>query len=281
MATLTRDILLTGATGAIGGAIAARLAGPDVRLHLAGRSLEKLEALRQQLSGKGPVVVRDAALDSPEQAAAATARFVEEAAQPFGLICTAGNFGASGDFVEVDFPAWQQSFSLNFFSPAAMVQAFARGLKARKLAEGRVALLSGAGVGSSRSFAGATSYSTNKASLTHFVEAVAPELAPLGISINAVAPGAVVSRLTDEIIAAGGNYGREAQALKTSGKGVPPELAADFVALLLGPGAARVTGRLLSARFDREQVEHHAAKVQESPDLFRLRRIDEQLFGKK
>ena len=273
------DILLTGATGAIGGAIARRLAGPDVRLHLAGRSVEKLEALKAEL--KGPSQVHKVDLERPEEAAKATARFVEETAQPYALICTAGNYGAGGNFAELEFSAWQNSFTFNFFSPAAMVHAFANGIRKRGLKEGRIVLLSGAGVGSSRSFAGASSYSGNKAALTHFVEAIAPELQPLGISINAVAPGAVVSKLTDEIIAAGGNYGREAQAMKENKKGVPPELPADFVAMLLTEGPRAVTGRLLSARFDREMVEKSPAKVQESADLYRLRRIDEQLFGRK
>src|SRR5262249_8940285 len=135
---------------------------------------------------------------------------------------------------------------------AAMIQAFADRFKAKRLKQGAIVVLSGAGVGGNGTFDRMTSYSTAKAALVHLVEAIAPELEPLGITINAVAPGAVLSGMTAQALKAGARAGVQrdrAQDCKSNG-GVSPNLAAGMVHFLLSPEARAVTGRLLSARFD-------------------------------
>src|SRR6185437_14497160 len=141
-----------------------------------------------------------------------------------------------------------------------------------------IVALSGAGLGGNSTFEHYTSYSTAKAALTHLVEALAPELLKIGLRINAVSPGQVSSGLTETAIRAGteraGQYAITAQKCKESG-GVSPDLAAQLIEYLFGPAAVEITGRLLSARFDREAIQRQASTIVKNSNLFRLRRIDD------
>ena len=52
-----------------------------------------------------------------------------------------------------------------------------------------------------------------------------------------------------------------------------------LVSFLMSSSARRITGRLLSARFDQKRLRDEARAIEQHPHLFRLRRIDEDLFA--
>jgi hypothetical protein len=87
--------------------------------------------------------------------------------------------------------------------------------------------------------------------------------------------------MVDTAIAAGPKLGPlyEASLKAKAGAGTPPETAGEFVSQLLAEGSAGLSGRLFSVKWDRAAL---AApdEVRADPDLFRLRRIDRDLFGK-
>src|SRR5262249_43544786 len=156
----------------------------------------------------------------------------ERAKAPYGLVCNAGNLGTPGAFASLDFAAFSASFNANFFSHAAMIQRFLRTLAGRP---GHVVAMSGAGLGGSRRFDNVSSYSTAKAALTHLIEALSAEVS--NVSFNAIAPGFVVSNITEQAINAGqavlGAYAADAEKQKAQG-GVSPQLAARLIAWLMG-----------------------------------------------
>jgi hypothetical protein len=88
--------------------------------------------------------------------------------------------------------------------------------------------------------------------------------------------------MVDTAIAAGPALGPlyEASLKAKAGGGTPPETAGEFVSELVADGSAGVSGRLFSVKWDRAAL---AApdNVRADPDLFRLRRIDNDLFGKR
>jgi meso-butanediol dehydrogenase / (S,S)-butanediol dehydrogenase / diacetyl reductase len=138
-------------------------------------------------------------------------------------------------------------------------------------------------LGGATDFSNVSSYSTAKAALIHLTEALAPELASLGLRINSIAPGPVESRMTDQALAAGakaGQYAAAAMKVRESG-GVSPELAADLAEWLLSDESKSVNGRFLSARFDLPTLKQRTVEIQQDTSLYRLRRIDENLFGAK
>jgi 3-oxoacyl-[acyl-carrier protein] reductase len=108
-------------------------------------------------------------------------------------------------------------------------------------------------------------------------ETLAEELRPHNVQVNAVAPGAVNTRMLDEVLAAGPAAGREwteAQARKSAG-GVPPEVVAGLVVFLASKASDGLTGKLISAPHDPWQTWTAAelADLSTSP-WFTLRRID-------
>jgi meso-butanediol dehydrogenase/(S,S)-butanediol dehydrogenase/diacetyl reductase len=276
------DILITGSTGVIGTAIARTLSRRGFALHLTSRQPEPLAHLKKELSGT-PVHTYMLDLSNPENGRQVVDAFFKNAPKPYGLVCNAGNMGALGLFTDTAFKDWSQGITENFLSHAAMIQAFASQLQIRKYKEGAVVVFSGAGVGGNGSFSNMTSYSTAKAAMVHLAEALSGEFSRLGITINAVAPGPVVSGMTSQALNAGpraGEQAQRAQECKTSG-GVPPDLAAEAVAYLLGPEARSITGRMVSARFDMKTVAANVQQIEKDPNLYRLRRIDNEVFSAK
>jgi len=277
------DVLITGASGVIGNSLARHLAAEGFRPHLTSRFPERLRALTRDLSASSaPAAAYSLDLQDLVQCRRVIETFLREAAHPYGLICNAGDLGELGPFLKLDFNQWMESFQRNFLGHAAMIHAFVAGFYEKGLKGGRIVALSGAGLGGNSLFANVTSYSTAKAALTHLTEALAPELEPLNMTINAIAPGAVLSGFTEQAIQAGeeriGDYATKARQCKETG-GVSPELTAELVAFLMGPLGGKITGRLLSARFDRERLRRDAHRIAENPNLYRLRRIDEELFS--
>jgi 3-oxoacyl-[acyl-carrier protein] reductase len=265
-----KDILVTGASGVIGNALVRRMTRAGYRVHLAGRNRKRLVSLQQGLSVLGaaaPVYLMDLRdLGSCEKA---VKDFLRCAENPYALVCNAGHLGPVGPYWKIPIRAWRRSVSENFFSHATMIHAFCQAMAGRKR-PGRVVVLSGAGVGNAGDFSGVTSYSASKAALVHLVEALAPELQTIGITINAVAPGAVLSSMTTQ-----GRRGGK----KDPKQFVSPDLAAELVDDLMSPASRRISGRLLSARFDRSILREKARAIARDPHWYRLRRVDYELFA--
>jgi NAD(P)-dependent dehydrogenase (short-subunit alcohol dehydrogenase family) len=113
-----------------------------------------------------------------------------------------------------------------------------------------------------------------------FTEALAREVAGDGIQVNAIAPGAVVTEMTAAVVAAGPEKaGKELYdrtlAQRESG-GEPPELAARLVAWLASDASGGLTGKMLSAKWDK--VDAIDVEGANRSSLFALRRIDGVLF---
>jgi 3-oxoacyl-[acyl-carrier protein] reductase len=87
---------------------------------------------------------------------------------------------------------------------------------------------------------GQTNYSASKAGLVGFVQALAPQVADQGITVNAIAPGFIETRLTAAMPVAIREGARRLSALGQGGK---PEDVAQAITFLATPGAVGLTGR--------------------------------------
>ena len=86
---------------------------------------------------------------------------------------------------------------------------------------------------------GQTNYAATKAGMIGWVEGLAPALAPRGITINAVAPGFIETRLTAAIPVATRTIARRLANLSQGGQ---PEDIAETIVFLASPGASGLTG---------------------------------------
>ena len=194
---------------------------------------------------------------------------------PDALICNAGNYGTLGAFVDLDFAKWRASLELNFFAVAEMVQEYVRlvhldGNGTRR----KIVIVGGAGIGGAKTVKGMSAYSCAKAALVDFVESIALEEA--GVDINVLAPGAVVTGITEQARAAG-------LSTETKDSVETRELIGKTIVRLLSPALDGLSGRLVSARWDLDrlaelEVDFEMAGPEAGMDRWRLRRIDDELF---
>jgi 3-oxoacyl-[acyl-carrier protein] reductase len=89
---------------------------------------------------------------------------------------------------------------------------------------------------------GQTNYSTSKAGLIGFARAMAPALQARGMTINAVAPGFIETRMTADMPFTLREAGRRMSSL---GQGGLPQDVAEAVAWFSQPGSGAVTGQVL------------------------------------
>jgi 3-oxoacyl-[acyl-carrier protein] reductase len=89
---------------------------------------------------------------------------------------------------------------------------------------------------------GQTNYAASKAGIIGFVRALAPRLASRGITVNAIAPGFIETRMTAAIPMMIREAGRRLSAL---GQGGQPEDVGQAIAFLSQPAAVGITGQIL------------------------------------
>jgi NAD(P)-dependent dehydrogenase (short-subunit alcohol dehydrogenase family) len=145
----------------------------------------------------------------------------------------------------------------------------------RRMGYGKIVNFSGGGATSPRPQFSA--YAASKAAVVRFTENLAEELDETGIYVNAVAPGAVNTRMLDEVLEAGPQkVGRTAyeDALKQRASGGSPiERAAQLCVMLLAGESDGVTGRLISAVWDPWESLPERKVALMGSDVYTLRRI--------
>jgi short-subunit dehydrogenase len=181
-----RTVLITGASGALGGALALQLSRRGIRLLLWGRDPGRLEAIAAQCRDAG-AVVRQRSLDLADTAAALAALAEDDSAQPIDwALLVAGQGDAVPTDAEVEPPAQVVRLAMvNFAVPAAMATALAAQMASR--GKGRILL-----VGSAAAFHAlprAPAYAASKAGLARFTEALRVAVAPRGVTVTLVSPG--------------------------------------------------------------------------------------------
>lgn len=188
-------VIITGAGAGIGFALCKAYAqtGATVALNDLSPSLAKFSA--QQINDE---VQRDAVIALPFDVADVPAmrQAVSDVALRFGrldvAIANAGltNYGAFLDYTP---EAFDRLTNVNLRGSYFFAQAAAREMVARKQ-PGRIVLMSSAT--GNRAFLNLSAYGTTKAGLQHMARTLALELGPHNITVNAIAPGAILTERT-------------------------------------------------------------------------------------
>ncbi|WP_374408545.1 SDR family NAD(P)-dependent oxidoreductase [Pelagerythrobacter sp.] len=179
-------IIVTGASGALGGALARLLARPGVELSLWGRDAARLDVVAGQVRAAG-AEASTRRLDLTDGPGAVDAVLADDAAAPFAqsyLVAGLGDVRAPGDVVE-DPALVLRLAQVNFAAPAAMAAALAGRMAAR--GHGRIILIGSAAGHHALPFAAA--YSGSKAGLARFADALRIAVKPHGVTVTLAAPG--------------------------------------------------------------------------------------------
>jgi NAD(P)-dependent dehydrogenase (short-subunit alcohol dehydrogenase family) len=189
-------ILVTGAGGQLGSAIARGLAARECRLVLTDVAAERLDALRNDLLAEGGwVAVLAQDITTTAGARAVVSAALDTAGRVDVCINAAGIEGPIGPIEEADMADVVRVFDVNVFGTMRVMQAVIPRLVGQ--GGGRIInIASGAGLAGSANMA---PYSSSKHAVIGLTRSAAVELAPRGVSVNAVCPGCVSSPMMQRI----------------------------------------------------------------------------------
>ena len=227
-----RVALITGAARGIGAAIAETLARDGA--HIVGLDIPANAAPLQEITGRlgGEAIELD--ITAPEAPQLIAKRFND------GLDILIHNAGVTADRTLAKMPAerWQNLMAVNLTAQEDINEALLK----RKLigAHGRIISVSSmSGIAGNQ---GQTNYATSKAGVIGMVQALAPQLAASGATINAVAPGFIETQMTDRMPFAIREAGRRMSSLRQGGQ---PVDVAETISWLASPATGAVNANTI------------------------------------
>jgi 3-oxoacyl-[acyl-carrier protein] reductase len=232
-----RSVVVTGGSRGLGLAIASRLAADGYRVIAIARS--ESAALAQARARHGDALHFQPADLADLAAFPALARTLrQQHGALYGLVNNAG-IGTSGILATMPDARIAELVHLNVTAPITLTKYLVRPMMAARA--GRI--INMASVVASTGTSGLAAYGATKAALVGFTRSLARELGPLGITVNAVAPGFVETDLTHGMEPAQREQTIRRSALR---KLIEPSDVAATVAFLLGDQAANITGTVLT-----------------------------------
>ena len=272
-----KNAVITGGSRGIGRVIAEEFLKEGASICLLARNAGELAEAKKELESRFPdrIFYARADVSRYKEMDDAYAMIKNRFGAVDILVNAAGILGALGSFSEMEIGEWERAIRVNFFGTAYAMRTVLPDMI--KKGRGKIINFSGGGSTAPRPFF--SSYGTAKTAVVRLTETVGEELRQKGlaISVNAIAPGVVNTRLLDQTIAAGPEQVGDAEyedALKRKQQGGDgPARAAGLAVFLASSLSDGLTGRLVSAIWDKwEDIPTHLKEIMDS-DIYTLRRI--------
>jgi NAD(P)-dependent dehydrogenase (short-subunit alcohol dehydrogenase family) len=279
-----RNAIITGASQGLGKAIAEHYLRAGANVLLCARSKPELSATQKELAKSAPgqkVIAHVGDVSDETQ----VHDIVDYALSEFGtihaLVANAGIYGPMGPTESVDLDEWRRALDINLFGFLLPARALIPHFK--KNNAGKIVVISGGGA--TNPMPNVSAYAASKAAVVRLMETLAEELKPFGVDVNAIAPGALATRLIDEVLAAGPEkvgaaFFEKNKQWKEKGA-TPLDLGASLAVYLASAESNGITGKLISAQWDPwKDLQKHRDDLAKS-DIYCLRRIVPEDRGKK
>jgi NAD(P)-dependent dehydrogenase (short-subunit alcohol dehydrogenase family) len=272
-----RTAIITGANQGLGKEIAQAFVRAGANVLLCARDDSKLTQAQKELQEFCSRGQRVEALRADVSRREDVDRLISDALAKFQqihvLVNNAGVYGPKGPIEEVDWDEWVQAIEINLLGSILTARALLPHFRAHRY--GKIIQLSGGGATAPLPFISA--YAASKAGIVRFMETLAEEVKADGIDINSIAPGALNTRLLDEILEAGpdkvGKSFYERSVKQKMEGGAPLERGADLAVFLASAQSDGLTGKLISAVWDPwDHFSDHLEDLKKS-DIYTLRRI--------
>ncbi len=271
-----KGVIVTGASTGLGKAIARACLREGAHVCICARDKNALEATCEELCNENGEHRAFAIQTDVSDPAAVNALFESASGrlpQLLGLVNNAGVQGPIGMLENVNPTEWLRTIKINLFGTMLCSRAVLPIL--RRAGYGKIVNLSGGGAASPRPRMSA--YAASKAAIVRLSETLAEEYAEYNIDVNAIAPGALNTRMLEEVLLAGpervGNTVYEQSLRQEQQGGASLDRAADLCVFLLSKNSDGITGKLLSAVWDPWEALPTRRRDLEKTDLYTLRRV--------
>lgn len=235
-----RVALVTGASRGIGKAIAKAMAQAGARVAVnyresgtfAGETVREIEAF----GGKAASFRADVGDAGQVEA------MLEEIISSFGhLDILVNNAGVIRDLLllEMQEKDWQEVLQTNLWGVYHCSKAAVKGMVMRRW--GRIINLSS--IAATRGGKGQSNYAASKGAINAFTHSLAAELGPKGVTVNAIAPGLIVTDMSQGVLAFSDSLVRERIALRRPGR---PADVAPLAVFLASEEACYITGQVIN-----------------------------------
>jgi len=230
-----KKVLVTGASGGIGRAIAMELSSSGADLCLTGRNKSELENLQKIIGGNCQIIISD--LSNSE----GISNLADQAQDIMGQIdILVNNAGITKDnlFMRMSEDDWNEVININLNSIFKLTKQLIKGMIKRRY--GRVInITSVIGVAGG---AGQSNYSASKAGIIAMSKSLAQEVGSRSVTVNSIAPGFIETNMTAEL-----SDDRKEDILRSISVGRlgKPDDIAGAVCFLASDKASYITGQTI------------------------------------
>ena len=269
--------IITGANQGLGLQIAEHYINNGASIAICARNKSKLfdvkKTLEKNISSHQKIFVSTCDVSNFEEVNKFIDRVYNELGSIDILVNNAGVYGPKGKIENINWSEWVKAIEINLFGSILMTRAILPFYKKKQ--RGKIIQLSGGGA--TNPLPNISAYAASKAAIVRYVETLAEEVREFNIDVNAVAPGALNTQMLDEIIQAGpekvgSSFYKKSLKQKETG-GAPLTIGADLIVFLGSDASNGITGKLISAMWDKwEEWPNHLDELNKS-DVYSLRRI--------
>ena len=276
MKAKNKNVIITGGTVGFGKALAEKFLSEGANVSICSRNEQQLFDTQSELLSKFPnqiILVKKCDVSIEKDVKEFITHSIDVFKTIHVLILNAGVYGPMGPIETVSLDEWKKSIDINLFGVLLPCRELIPHFKQNKY--GKIIVLSGGGA--TNPMPNLSSYATAKAAVVRLVETLSKELSSYNVDINAIAPGAMSTRMIEQVIDAGpeivgDEFFKKNQNWKQNGA-TSMELGTNLTVYLSSDDSNGVTGKLISAQWDDwKNFGNHLDDLQNS-DIYTIRRI--------